>query len=510
MSLLAILQRSSFLPDGLTPDPGRANSVNTSHAAQHPVPAHGEASPESPLLTGIMRIDGEAPEKIQPASPVPSQPAGSNGALSRPSGNGKPTGGKVMGDDGPSQASSGNGLVSSYSNGSGRASASQQSALATAAVVQTSPASTGNGREAVRQGVVSQGTQPGSIADPRPAKDADTAANGDRGKSAAQEQQGLTVRQTRALRGDAKQAKWAAVDKAIEEATQWMALARPLVLPVMQGTENLPSKGEVRPLLFVGNHSRMGVYDLPWIVSELYLRGYKARGLAHKGHWQGPLGQFFERFGAVKASPMAAFRLLRQGEAVLLYPGGAKEVNKRKGSEYQLQWRESPDFVRLAAKTNAIIIPFACVGGDDAFELFMDTESILSNSILGPLARSAVGRIDPTLDVREAVLPITKLPGLGIPAILPIPHLERLYFRFMEPVDAAAELPDVNDGDAAAATYGKVRDAVNGGMAALLKHRQTDPLRDLQARLSNTIMANSPAFDLLNGVLPGTALRRNR
>lgn len=82
--------------------------------------------------------------------------------------------------------------------------------------------------------------------------------------------------------------------------------------------------------------------------------------------------------------------------------------------------------------------------------------------------------------------------------------------RFMEPVDAAAELPDVNDGDAAAATYGKVRDAVNGGMAALLKHRQTDPLRDLQARLSNTIMANSPAFDLLNGVLPGTALRRNR
>lgn len=52
----------------------------------------------------------------------------------------------------------------------------------------------------------------------------------------------------------------------------------------------------------------------------------QARGLAHKGHWQGPLGQFFERFGAVKASPMAAFRLLRQGEAVLLYPGGAKEV----------------------------------------------------------------------------------------------------------------------------------------------------------------------------------------
>ena len=55
------------------------------------------------------------------------------------------------------------------------------------------------------------------------------------------------------------------------------------------------------------------------------------RGLAHRGHWQGPLGPFFERFGAVKASPMAAYRLLNQGEAVLLYPGGGKEVSWLQG-----------------------------------------------------------------------------------------------------------------------------------------------------------------------------------
>lgn len=54
--------------------------------------------------------------------------------------------------------------------------------------------------------------------------------------------------------------------------------------------------------------------------------GDQVRGLAHRGHWLGPLGPFFERFGAVKASPLAAFRLLSQGEAVLLYPGGGKEV----------------------------------------------------------------------------------------------------------------------------------------------------------------------------------------
>jgi hypothetical protein len=64
----------------------------------------------------------------------------------------------------------------------------------------------------------------------------------------------------------------------------------------------------------------------PRQVSELYLRGIKLRGLAHPGHWKGPLGPFFESFGAVKASPLAAYKLLSAGEPVLLFPGGAREV----------------------------------------------------------------------------------------------------------------------------------------------------------------------------------------
>lgn len=48
------------------------------------------------------------------------------------------------------------------------------------------------------------------------------------------------------------------------------------------------------------------------------------RGLAHEAHWQGPQGAFFERYGAVKANPRAAFRLLQAGEAVLLFPGGGR------------------------------------------------------------------------------------------------------------------------------------------------------------------------------------------
>lgn len=53
----------------------------------------------------------------------------------------------------------------------------------------------------------------------------------------------------------------------------------------------------------------------------------QVRGLAHPSHWKGPLGGLFESFGAVKASPRSAYRLLKAGEAVLLFPGGGREVS---------------------------------------------------------------------------------------------------------------------------------------------------------------------------------------
>ena len=72
----------------------------------------------------------------------------------------------------------------------------------------------------------------------------------------------------------------------------------------------------------------------------------------------------------------------------------------------------------------------------------------------------------------------------------------------MPPVDAAAELGELGNADAAAAAYAKVRGQVNEGMASLLQHREQDPLRTLSARINHTLSANAPAFDLLQGVLP--------
>ena len=54
-------------------------------------------------------------------------------------------------------------------------------------------------------------------------------------------------------------------------------VSRGIIAPMVLGAENLPDPlaARARPLLFVGNHTRFGLYDLPFLVCELYLRGFK-------------------------------------------------------------------------------------------------------------------------------------------------------------------------------------------------------------------------------------------
>ena len=102
-------------------------------------------------------------------------------------------------------------------------------------------------------------------------------------------------------------------------------------------------------VLLSGNHTLIGLYDLPLLVHELYLRGYRVRGLAHPGHWKTPLGPLFQNLGAVKASPMAAYRLLQDAQAVLLFPGGGREVSLH--SWYTALWCLVWSSMWLAAQT---------------------------------------------------------------------------------------------------------------------------------------------------------------
>ncbi|KAK3234243.1 hypothetical protein CYMTET_55493, partial [Cymbomonas tetramitiformis] len=255
-----------------------------------------------------------------------------------------------------------------------------------------------------------------------------------------------------------------------------------LTSPKIVGGENLPDPRSGRPVLFVGNHTLFGLYDLPIILHELYLRGFKARGLAHPGHWKGPMGAVFERFGAVKASPFTAYKLLAAGESVLLFPGGAKEVTKRKDEKYQLLWSEKTDFVRMASKLGAVIVPFAAVGGDDAFEVAYDKDDILQ-SPAGDLIVDAITQADMGMDVKDVLYPITKLPGIGLPSVVPIPSLERIYIKFQPSIDCQEACVDVRDASQCSNLYRQVQEAIEDGLQEMQAQQAEDPSRDLSDRI---------------------------
>ena len=75
-----------------------------------------------------------------------------------------------------------------------------------------------------------------------------------------------------------------------------------------------------------------------------------------------------------QATPRNCFHLLQSGQSVLLYPGGGREVAKRKGEKYKLMWKEETDFVRLAMRFGAVIVPFAAIGVEEAFDVLLDPE----------------------------------------------------------------------------------------------------------------------------------------
>ncbi len=120
-----------------------------------------------------------------------------------------------------------------------------------------------------------------------------------------------------------------------------------------------------RPTLFVGNHSLYGVLDVLLFVDGLYReRGIVLRSLADRNHFKVPLWRdFVVQTGAVQGTRANCAALMRRGEHILVFPGGAREVFKHKGEAYQLIWKERFGFVQLAIEHGYTITPYATAAG---------------------------------------------------------------------------------------------------------------------------------------------------
>lgn len=195
--------------------------------------------------------------------------------------------------------------------------------------------------------------------------------------------------------------------------------------PHFFGLEHLKHR---TPTLFAGNHTLYGVLDVPLMVERIYREtGKLPRSLADHTHYLVPgWRDLLARFGAVRGTRENCSALMRLGENVLVFPGGGREVAKRRGEAYRLLWKERTGFARLATEHAYSITPFAAVGAEECYDIRIDADDIRAHPLWkwlepGPLGRLTRGG--------ELLMPLS-VGALGTPA----PRRQRFYYAFGAPI----------------------------------------------------------------------------
>jgi 1-acyl-sn-glycerol-3-phosphate acyltransferase len=257
---------------------------------------------------------------------------------------------------------------------------------------------------------------------------------------------------------------------------------RRIFAPVAIGLEHVPREGAV---LLAGNHTLYGLIDIPMLGIEILNgTGRMVRGLGDHNHFAVPIWRdVLARLGAVRGTRENCAALFRRGEAVLVFPGGGREVMKRKGERYQLVWKERVGFARLAIEHGVPIVPFASVGVDDMFEIVVDAVDLLRSPV-GDLLRALGITEAPWFRGGEVVPPIAR--GRGP---IGLPRFERQYFLFGPPIETARWSGRHADAKACLALRREVAQAIEMQIADLLAVQAADPERYPVQRLLRRIAA---------------------
>lgn len=226
-----------------------------------------------------------------------------------------------------------------------------------------------------------------------------------------------------------------------------------------------------KPALFVGNHTLFGLTDAPLMIEHLYTQyGVMLRGLGDRGHFKVPgWGSFLVRHGMVLGTPENCAALMKSGQSILVFPGGGREVMRRKGEAYQLIWKQRTGFARLAIEHGYDIIPFGSVGPDESFKLLLDANDVTQSRAWRWL--SSKTRLAEATRGGDMIPPIVR--GLG-PTLLPRP--QRYYFGFGARIPTSHLQTRADDKDAVWQLRETVAQAIEGQIDRLLRYRAEDRL----------------------------------
>ena len=221
-----------------------------------------------------------------------------------------------------------------------------------------------------------------------------------------------------------------------------------------RGIENVPPRG---PALLVCNHG--GAF--PW--DALMVKAACERFLPHSRNVH-PLveelffglplaGSLLKGYGAVRACPENAERLLSEGALLAAFPEGLQGLGKSYFRRYALRRFGRGGFVKLSLRSGAPIVPVSIVGGEDAHPVLFNLSFL-------------------TARLGLSYLPVTPtFPLLGPFGLIPMPV--KWLIEFGEPIDLSRHGPRAaSDRVLVTRLSERVRGRIQEGVGELRKKRR--------------------------------------
>jgi 1-acyl-sn-glycerol-3-phosphate acyltransferase len=142
------------------------------------------------------------------------------------------------------------------------------------------------------------------------------------------------------------------------------------------GRENIPPQGRA---LIIGNHSGYLPLDGTLVAYSLLTNPYGPRvprAMIERLFTAVPyVGNLLNSIGAVSGEVQNCYDMLKQEEAVIVFPEGVRGTGKGFVKRYQLQ-RFGNGFMHIAIETNTPIIPVGIVGCEEALPMFGNAKGL--------------------------------------------------------------------------------------------------------------------------------------
>lgn len=207
--------------------------------------------------------------------------------------------------------------------------------------------------------------------------------------------------------------------------------------------EHVPLSGGA---VIVSNHGRLDFDSFLLLRLLLRSRGRLARLMADHMWFMLPFTPgIFAAAGAVDGTRENALRLLEQGELVLTYPGGVREIVGGRFGHEHLDWKDRHGFALVAIRAGVPVIPVVGVGVNSGL-VFLTSGRMLGALLFRGVFRLGAAYADYRNPLALGLLPLP-LP-MSLVVGLPLPC--KLTYIVGEPLSAPQPLPGESEEQLAA------------------------------------------------------------